>query len=1240
MGKRSQPKTMKESVFTFLMEAEDLINDIANGNSWSAEELSNLEYSAVYVDSTSSYDDSFSGEVDTETSATSLSHDGRDFRYGTAEAPPRLETSNSSTSCYSLDIEDKFCEDTDDTHEDCFENSIDSAAILSTALSESDDAKDSPENSTMDPNISWVSVLHTNYDPKHNLVNASKEASEDSKKGNNYGVENDIAAIDRVLNRMKKSKDEINAEEEYTGDDRDQQESREGKRSSVNLLDESFTDGLGGAAEQEKVSSKRSGSNNSSLRSKVAGIVKLSSDQSTKNAGNESFRKSKVNHSGSESSVRSSRCPENKSLEASEDGSNFLVGDKHTHTYESKEILIRKKRSNPRKTKMVLFEPENALNPDLAIMSMKSEDEDVEPTVAKTNKLKRTKTCVFPVFTGQRDDVASYVGHLVRAMAKYGHSKTVQMKALKAISRIAVYEQFRPIIWEAGTVDKVLSSIYRHSDNPRVIDSALGALMNLAIDDDIKENITDIESPKLTLTAMAVFRDDVRLQRNALGFVRNMSHKNLKFQSDFVANDGLNIINKVLEQHENDQTVQENGMATLLNMTIESANGVAAKMLGDRRAKMNYSKSVQSDKKALLSRHQLRTKRCFQRLSGPGPRFQSTGVEKKSIDIEDEKAKYSDMNSSEIALDETSKKESFTEETFSDENVDKIENMETESVEKKSEEEKSDESIDSESNNKAHVKELSSHKISKSLAEAQEGKKNSLKKMAVEKTVVAYGLPKVDGGNRNLRNKSPNKSLMKLLFKTKEKKERKLENIHRENDAQKPIIFEVKKTLKAMDSNFEEKKTVSQDSKQIMRQKASLNNMTNFVNSNSFSTNDSRKIDEDEDCGSYMSIANYSSDDAAPHETEIDELAQSSENDVYMAVNNKDIDLSNPFEPIDEITGTNSTYDAIDAVNSSYTERTEMTSIDERSLFFDQRDTFDDNRSESTFGSTNGGYDGTAAGTTTQYENPIWFWTSTVSTMQQKETAERENMDRMSNPPEDERENLKEETRDESQNFDNSELGEFIEVEWSPCTKVSGLYDGKLSIGTNNNPSLSSKDTPCVTSIDKPKVQPSVLPRSKRSYESKRANVLRKTSPMRNAAKRSELHGTLSKNGKNSNKKTGLNKGSKKDPPNKKTVQNYQYETLSSRKNCVSSKYTTSPSRSQNNGSPSNRMRRNNTLGIHERHPTVKKTNQSKEGLLNKKVMKKDTVFMQTRIGKDMNKNNRVVSPQPWGGLKVTGKKF
>mmetsp|Transcript_28401 Transcript_28401/g.64971 ORF Transcript_28401/g.64971 Transcript_28401/m.64971 type:complete len:874 (-) Transcript_28401:103-2724(-) len=300
-----------------------------------------------------------------------------------------------------------------------------------------------------------------------------------------------------------------------------------------------------------------------------------------------------------------------------------------------KDILDRKVTTIPERfaTQIIVKQSAKAqvaLNPGLAKLSLK-------PNVSKVKEsfrdIDEVKSCVFPLFTVQKDDVPAYVHHITNAMVGNKVNKTVQQKGCKAISRIAVYEQFRSIIWQRGTVKTIFEILDKHSD-PRVIDAALGALMNLALDDEIKDDISNMDSPKKLLSIMNSFEDDFGLQRNATGFIRNMTHKNFKFQEGFISNGGLQVLSRLLEMYTKDKVIEENLLATLLNMTIESANGVAAKVLGEWRAKMNYTKSVQADKRALLSRHQLRTKRCFQRLSVSGSRFKKNEVSKKEKHLE------------------------------------------------------------------------------------------------------------------------------------------------------------------------------------------------------------------------------------------------------------------------------------------------------------------------------------------------------------------------------------------------------------------------------------------------------------------------------------------------------------------------------------------------------------------------------------------------------------------------------
>eukprot|EP00588_Corethron_pennatum_P013384 CAMPEP_0194279588 /NCGR_PEP_ID=MMETSP0169-20130528/14014_1 /TAXON_ID=218684 /ORGANISM="Corethron pennatum, Strain L29A3" /LENGTH=1206 /DNA_ID=CAMNT_0039024033 /DNA_START=275 /DNA_END=3896 /DNA_ORIENTATION=+ len=835
--------TVKESVFSFLMEAEELFNNLANGNSWTLEDLAGIENSvdrhAIFVDSSSSYDDSIefagSGISDVE------------------EEHPEHFSHSSSNSSYSMDdAEEDYYDHNKVEESDYFgsngqnEGTFFGGDAIDEALSLSDDGINARDES----GGSWVSLGRDNVPTRSKWQSMLGETSSILEVHDGKDLLDSVDVIGRVPNDVntgqpssvtvaknekkiaqavdgknqstrQENVDKNHLRKESTGSTGYEKRTKGSSDQSMHIhVSESSSKGKGQNLPGKDSLTKR----DSSSSKRIFGRRKNESNAKT----DERERPTKQSDSTLKREILEGLVGTMKGVETSESVSKreskerLVTPNKETPT-KGKGSLSRREgrerntssndgaplsekprgsehdKSEPRK-KRITFRAENVLNPRLATLTSDLGVKD--ETLKKSQKLKKVKSNVFPVFTGQKDDVGSYVEHMLQAMTRYGNSATAQQKACRSISRVAVYEQFRPIIWEAGTVDKILATIYRHSDNPRVIDSALGALLNLALDDDIKEDITGMNALNVPLNAMEVFKDDVRLQRNASGFMRNMTHRNLKFQSDFVANGGLSIIDSVLENHGTDKTIQENGLAILLNMTVESANGAAAKILGDRRARMNYSKSVSTDKKALLSRHQMRTKRCFQRLSSPSPNFKSSDYEKIENISNHEEQKEDRIP--DVIVEECTNTEGGLEENLRDKEVVAPKDQEVQVVGRQC----SNDTTSSESTCHSHEQEITT------------GEENEV------------DLVKSDQSYMLSSNKAPNKRLLKGLFKKREKSYKKKNTLRDSSIAETQDVTE-----KIVHTNCNEKIIANQEQKHDANKKS--NGFTKFLSSDHFYLNDS-----------------------------------------------------------------------------------------------------------------------------------------------------------------------------------------------------------------------------------------------------------------------------------------------------------------------------------------------------------------------------------------------------------------
>eukprot|EP00587_Corethron_hystrix_P008634 CAMPEP_0113316408 /NCGR_PEP_ID=MMETSP0010_2-20120614/11696_1 /TAXON_ID=216773 ORGANISM="Corethron hystrix, Strain 308" /NCGR_SAMPLE_ID=MMETSP0010_2 /ASSEMBLY_ACC=CAM_ASM_000155 /LENGTH=311 /DNA_ID=CAMNT_0000173119 /DNA_START=93 /DNA_END=1028 /DNA_ORIENTATION=- /assembly_acc=CAM_ASM_000155 len=144
---------------------------------------------------------------------------------------------------------------------------------------------------------------------------------------------------------------------------------------------------------------------------------------------------------------------------------------------------------------------------------------------------------------------------------------------------MAVFSHHRIIIGLKGGLVVLLSVILSHIESPRVIDSAIGALMNMAIEDVIKRQIAGANGIQLVLGIMQKFKDDSNIQRNATGFLRNVTHKSLECQKQFTSSNGFNVILQSLNLAKNDKVVTENGLAILLNSIHEGGNDEVMKVL-------------------------------------------------------------------------------------------------------------------------------------------------------------------------------------------------------------------------------------------------------------------------------------------------------------------------------------------------------------------------------------------------------------------------------------------------------------------------------------------------------------------------------------------------------------------------------------------------------------------------------------------------------------------------------------
>jgi len=839
--------TVKESVFSFLMEAEELFNNLANGNSWTLEDLAGIENSvdrhAIFVDSSSSYDDSIE-----------FAASGSDVE----EGHPEHFSHSSSTSSYSMDdAEEDYYDRNNKVEEDYFDNNVQNEGkffggdAIDEALSLSDDGINARDES----GSSWVSLGRDNAPTRTKWQSMLGETSSILEVHDGKDLLDSVNVIDRVLNDVNTghpnsvtvAKNEKKIAQAVDGKNQSTRQENVDK----NHLRKESTGSTGYGKRTKDNSDQSMHINVSESSSKGKGQNLSGKDSLTKRDSSSSKRVSgrRKNESNAKTDVRERPTKQSdntlkreileglvgtmKGVERSEsvskrEGKERLVTPNKEIPTKGKGSLSRREgreritssndgsslsekpisrgsehdKSEPKK-KRITFRAENVLNPRLATLT--SDLGVIDETLKKSQKLKKVKSNVFPVFTGQKDDVGSYVEHMLQAMTRYGNSATAQQKACRSISRVAVYEQFRPIIWEAGTVDKILATIYRHSDNPRVIDSALGALLNLALDDDIKEDITSMNALNVPLNAMEVFKDDVRLQRNASGFMRNMTHRNLKFQNDFVANGGLSIIDNVLENHGTDKTIQENGLAILLNMTVESANGAAAKILGDRRARMNYSKSVSTDKKALLSRHQMRTKRCFQRLSSPSPNFKSSDSEKIENISNHEEQKEDKVP--DVIVEECINTEGELEKNLRDKEVVAPKDQVVKVVGVQC----SNDTTGLESTCHSHEQEITTREENE------------------------VDLVKSDQSNMLPSNKPPNKRLLKGLFKKREKSYKKKNTLRDSSIAETQDVTE-----KIVHTDCNEKIIANQEQKHDANKKP--NGFTKFLSSDHFYLNDSGNV--------------------------------------------------------------------------------------------------------------------------------------------------------------------------------------------------------------------------------------------------------------------------------------------------------------------------------------------------------------------------------------------------------------
>eukprot|EP00587_Corethron_hystrix_P002315 CAMPEP_0113325590 /NCGR_PEP_ID=MMETSP0010_2-20120614/17872_1 /TAXON_ID=216773 ORGANISM="Corethron hystrix, Strain 308" /NCGR_SAMPLE_ID=MMETSP0010_2 /ASSEMBLY_ACC=CAM_ASM_000155 /LENGTH=561 /DNA_ID=CAMNT_0000185471 /DNA_START=1 /DNA_END=1683 /DNA_ORIENTATION=+ /assembly_acc=CAM_ASM_000155 len=190
----------------------------------------------------------------------------------------------------------------------------------------------------------------------------------------------------------------------------------------------------------------------------------------------------------------------------------------------------------------------------------------------------RANEIAIPTFQNN-DDPESYVDNVLDIMRSSFENPVTQKQASKALSRMAVYSHYRSVIGSKGGAAIVLQAISAQLENPRVIDSAIGALMNIALEDIAKKEIADTNGISLILIAMQRFKDDLKIQRNTTGFLRNVTHKSTVCQKQVITSSGLHAVLKSLHSFSHDKVVKENGLAVLLNITSDCTSDVVMKML-------------------------------------------------------------------------------------------------------------------------------------------------------------------------------------------------------------------------------------------------------------------------------------------------------------------------------------------------------------------------------------------------------------------------------------------------------------------------------------------------------------------------------------------------------------------------------------------------------------------------------------------------------------------------------------